>query len=156
MKKIDLDLSALIPIVAIIMGGIIAICLIPNSPRIVINPKPIPAKVETNRLGELPCRRSLGFFEVTAYCPNECCCGEYADGITANGHIILPDDRFCATDPSIPFGKYLDIPGYGYVPVYDRGGKIKGNKIDVFFPTHDEALEWGNQTLEIFCWIWSE
>ena len=31
----------------------------------------------------------------------------------------------------IPFAKVLDIEGYGIVPVLDRGGAIKGNKIDV-------------------------
>ena len=98
-------------------------------------------------------RRSLGFFIVTAYCPNECCCEEYADGITASGHVIKEGDQFCAADPVIPFGMILDIEGYGIVPVLDRGGKIKGNKIDIFFWTHEEALEWGVQELEIFCWI---
>jgi len=98
-------------------------------------------------------RQSLGFFEVTAYCPCELCCGEYADGITASGHIIRIGDRFCAADSIIPFGKYLDIPGYGYVPVLDRGGAIKGRKLDVFFNTHQEALEWGRKKLEIYCWV---
>ena len=41
----------------------------------------------------------------------------------------------------------LEIPGYGVVPVLDRGGAIKGNKLDVFFPTHVEAQVWGVQEL---------
>ena len=49
----------------------------------------------------------------------------------------------------LPFGSLIRIPGYHdiSVPVIDRGGAIKGNKIDVYFPTHDEALEWGRQWL---------
>jgi len=43
----------------------------------------------------------------------------------------------------------LRIPGYGTVPVLDRGGAIKGARLDVFFPTHAEALKWGRQSLEI-------
>jgi len=33
--------------------------------------------------------------------------------------------------------------------VIDRGGAIKGDKLDVFFPTHQEALKWGRQTVEV-------
>lgn len=82
-------------------------------------------------------------YKVTAYCPCEKCCGECADGITACGHRIQPGDKFVAAPPYIPFGTILNIPGYGSVPVLDRGGVIKGNRLDVFFPTHQEALEWG-------------
>jgi len=95
-------------------------------------------------------KQSLGFFEVTAYCTCEKCCGKWSDGHTASGHIIQADDKFCAADPIFPFGTMLVIPGYGYVPVLDRGGAIKGNKLDVFFPTHQEALNWGRRKLEIF------
>ena len=105
---------------------------------------------------ELPQNPTPTRVKVTAYCPCPKCCGEYSDGITASGYIIQPDNKFCAADPIIPFGKVLDIPGYGIVPVLDRGGKIKGNKIDVFYSTHEEALIWGNQELEIFCWVEGE
>jgi len=101
-------------------------------------------------------RQSLGIFIVTAYCPGECCCGDDADGITACGWKINIGDKFCAADPMIPFLKVLDIEGYGIAPVLDRGGKIKGNKLDVFFWTHEEALKWGVQELEIFCWVQGE
>ncbi len=88
--------------------------------------------------------------EVTAYCPNFCCCGEWADGITASGS--KAEGFFVAAPPSFPFGTLIQIPGYnqGYpVPVLDRGGAIKGNKLDVFFPTHQEALNWGRQYLKV-------
>jgi 3D (Asp-Asp-Asp) domain-containing protein len=88
-------------------------------------------------------------FRVTAYCPCEICCGKYADGITASGHRIKPGDKFTAADKTIPFGTRLDIPGYGLVEVKDRGGKIKGDRLDVFFDTHQEALNWGVQYLDV-------
>jgi len=155
------DISPIGPIFAVIIIGMMVICLIPNRPRIIITESNQPsiqsAKVESERVELMtthrPTRQSLGFFEVTAYCPCEKCCGEYADGITASGHMIRIGDRFCAADSIIPFGKYLDIPGYGYVPVLDRGGAIKGRKLDVFFNTHQEALEWGRKKLEIYCWV---
>ena len=153
------DLSAFAPIGIVIILVILGICLIPNLPRIIITDSNEPSfritEVEPNEINS-PVRQSLGFFITTAYCQNECCCGKHSNGITASGYIIQPGDKFCAADPIIPFGKVLDIPGYGIVPVLDRGGKIKGNKIDVFYSTHEEALEWGIQELEIFCWVEGE
>jgi 3D (Asp-Asp-Asp) domain-containing protein len=43
----------------------------------------------------------------------------------------------------------MTIPGYGTVKVEDRGGAIKGDRLDVLFPTHQEALEWGVQWLDV-------
>ena len=88
-------------------------------------------------------------YKITAYCPCEKCCGRWADGITASGHEIQKGDKFCAADSSIPFGTTIDIPEYGRVPVLDRGGAIKGNRIDVYFDTHQEALNWGVMNLVI-------
>ncbi len=89
---------------------------------------------------------------VTAYCPCPSCCGEYSDGITANGYEIQPDDTFVAADRRYPFGTEMLIPGYSNsqpVKVLDRGGAIKGNRLDVFFATHEEALQWGVQYLDV-------
>jgi len=89
---------------------------------------------------------------VTAYCPCEKCCGEWADGVTANGHVIRPGDRFVAADGRFAFGTEMLIEGYNdsnIVKVFDRGGAIKGNKLDVFFPTHQAALEWGVRYIDV-------
>jgi 3D (Asp-Asp-Asp) domain-containing protein len=91
--------------------------------------------------------------EVTAYCPCTKCCGENAQGVTASGHdVSYNNSRFVAADTDhLPFGTRLVIPGYagGAVEVIDRGGAIKGNKLDVFYPTHEEALEWGRQWVDV-------
>ena len=89
---------------------------------------------------------------VTAYCPCEQCCGDWADGVTANGHVIEPGDCFVAADRRFDFGTEMLIEGYNAsktVKVYDRGGAIKGNKLDVFFHTHQAALEWGVRYIEV-------
>jgi 3D (Asp-Asp-Asp) domain-containing protein len=89
---------------------------------------------------------------ITAYCPCPKCCGQYSDGITACGHEIQPGDTFVAADRRYPFGTEMLIPGYSNsqpVPVLDRGGAIKGNRLDVFFATHQEALEWGVKYLNV-------
>ncbi len=90
--------------------------------------------------------------EVTAYCPCEKCCGPNAVGLTASGKPVTHNaGRFVAADTTVlPFGSELQIPGYHgstAVPVLDRGGAIKGNKLDVYFPSHEEALQWGRQWL---------
>ena len=91
---------------------------------------------------------------VTAYCPCEICCGVYADGITASGLPVTANGGLLvAADPEVlPIGSMVAVPGYGGgrpVPVLDVGGAIKGNRIDVLFPTHQEALEWGVQWLKV-------
>ncbi len=56
-----------------------------------------------------------------------------------------------AVDPSfIPIGSRVYIPGYGEAVAEDIGGAIIGNRIDVAFDTHEEALEFGRQELEIY------
>ena len=66
-----------------------------------------------------------------------------------SGHVIQPGDKFVAAPASIPFGTMIAIPGYGRVPVLDRGGAIIGNKLDVYMENHDLALAWGRQVLTV-------
>ena len=89
---------------------------------------------------------------VTAYCPCPKCCGQYSDGITACGHKIRPGDTFVAADKRYPFGTKMVIPGYNNgqaVEVLDRGGAIRGNRLDVFFNSHTDALKWGVRYLDV-------
>jgi 3D (Asp-Asp-Asp) domain-containing protein len=72
--------------------------------------------------------------------------------MTACGHKIQPGDVFVAADNRYPFGTEMIVPGYNdgeLVKVLDRGGAIRGDRLDVFFASHDEALEWGVQYLDI-------
>ena len=103
----------------------------------------------------MPNKPTVKKMQVTAYCENACCCGDYADGITASGHIIKDGDRFVAAPPEIPFGTMISIPGYNNgeaVEVLDRGSAIVGDRLDVFFGGvngHRRALEWGVQELDV-------
>ena len=92
--------------------------------------------------------------EVTAYCPCTKCCGSNAQGITASGKLVdYNGGKFVAADTRVlPFGKKLVIPGYADgapVEVIDRGGAIKGNKLDLYFPSHAEALVGGRPQLDV-------
>lgn len=92
---------------------------------------------------------SLGVFKLTAYCACEKCCGEYADGITATG-TTATEGRTIAVDPTIiPYGTRVIINGHEYV-AEDCGGGIKGDRIDVFFASHEDALLFGVGEAEVF------
>ena len=87
---------------------------------------------------------------VTAYCPCKKCCGRWSDGITASGKPVTANGgRFCAATRDIPFNSMIYIPGYGCVPVFDRGRAIRGDRLDLFFPSHKQARQWGVQWLEV-------
>ena len=49
-----------------------------------------------------------------------------------------------------PFGTEMYVPGYGWGRVEDRGGAIKGpNRIDLYFDSHDDALQWGRRKVNV-------
>lgn len=56
-----------------------------------------------------------------------------------------------AVDPSvIPLGTSLYVEGYGYCTAEDTGGKIKGNRIDIFLNTEAECVDWGVRTVTVY------
>lgn len=96
---------------------------------------------------------------VTAYCPCVKCCGIYSEQHPSRQNTgfvqktstgtIPQQGRTIAVDPSvIPLGSEVVINGHSYI-AEDTGGGIKGNRIDIFFSSHQEALNWGRQTLEV-------
>ena len=72
--------------------------------------------------------------------------GITADGSRAGHGTLAADTR------RYPFGSIIYIPGYGYGEVQDRGGAIKGDHIDLYFPNHKAALEWGRRTVDVKVW----
>ncbi|MBI9021395.1 MAG: 3D domain-containing protein [Verrucomicrobia bacterium] len=111
--------------------------------------------------------------EATGYCPCGQCCGWERSwippfrpifssgslkgkakkvGITASGTkarkgTVAADARF------YPFGTVMYVPGYGYGRVEDRGGAIQGPvRLDLFFETHQQALQWGRKNVRIKVW----
>jgi 3D (Asp-Asp-Asp) domain-containing protein len=105
--------------------------------------------------------------EVTGYCACQDCCGWRRNwrgrpvsvrtgapkqvGVTASGTrarvgTIAADTRV------LPFGTTLYVPGYGYGRVEDRGSAITGNRLDLYFDTHAEALRWGRRQEQALIW----
>lgn len=80
---------------------------------------------------------------VTAYCACPICCGQWADGITADGSLVQ-EGWTVAADPLVwPLGTCLEVHGLGKRLVQDTGSAIQGLSIDVFMRDHERALEWG-------------
>lgn len=60
------------------------------------------------------------------------------------------DGTIAADTRYYPFGTRMYIDGYGYGIVEDRGGAIKGpNRLDLFYRSHSEALQWGRQQVMV-------
>lgn len=97
--------------------------------------------------------------KVTAYCSCPKCCGVWSkdhpsrqgtdyEQHTTSGTIPVAG-RTVAVDPDIiPLGSKILIDGHEYT-AEDTGSGVKGNHIDIYFDSHEEALEWGVKTLEV-------
>lgn len=89
----------------------------------------------------------------TAYCACAECCGKWATegggGITASGHPAEQGVTIAADWSVFPKGTCLIIKGIGRRIVQDTGSAIKGAKLDVFFDSHQEALEFGVKKLRV-------
>ena len=99
-------------------------------------------------------------FRVTAFCSCEKCCGEWAlnrpkdengkDIVYGSTGTALVAGTSIAVDPSvIPYGSQVEINGHTYT-AHDTGGAINGNRIDVYFDNHQDALNFGVQRAEVF------
>lgn len=99
--------------------------------------------------------------KVTAYSPDAASCGDSADGITATLHHVATNDfRMVASDPRVlPYGSMISVPGYdngAVVPVLDCGGAIKGNRLDLLYPTHSMARKWGVKYVDVVIWGYAD
>lgn len=84
----------------------------------------------------------------TAYTANcEGCSGVTATGIDLKAN---PNAKVISVDPNvIPLGSKVYVEGYGYATAADTGGAIKGNVIDVFIPSKEEAVQWGRKQVKV-------
>lgn len=106
----------------------------------------------------------------TGYCACGKCCGWHRNWLLRPVHSAGPQRGHpklvgrtasgakarrgtIAADTSVyPFGTVMHVPGYGYGRVEDRGGAIKGQRLDLFFPRHSQALEWGRRAVDVRIW----
>lgn len=81
--------------------------------------------------------------------------GDPGYGITATGTRAAYGT--VAVDPRvIPLGSKLYIEStdgrfvYGFATAADTGGAIKGNKVDLFFPTNSECMSFGRRSVKVY------
>ena len=102
--------------------------------------------------------------EATAYCPCFSCCGKHEGddgyGITASGYNVFSCEKniIAADTDVLSFGTevklYRTLPSgdeefIGTYTVEDQGGGIKGERIDIFYFSHEEALNCGRNQLRL-------
>jgi 3D (Asp-Asp-Asp) domain-containing protein len=97
--------------------------------------------------------------QATAYDLSFESCGKYPGepgyGITASGTYAKVGT--VAVDPRvIPLGTKMYIVStdgsyvYGYCTAEDTGGGIKGNKVDLFYNTRNECMQFGRRSVRVY------
>lgn len=88
------------------------------------------------------------YVNATAFTANcNGCSGVTATGINLHAN---PNAKVIAVDPSvIPLGSKVWVEGYGYAVAGDTGGAIKGNRIDVFMNSKDQANRFGSKRVKV-------
>ena len=163
MTKREKRLAALATLTtgAVLVASLVLTAKIQNFEKQAAEPDPVikasvvralaePENVELTHVPEIETEgpESLGMFKLTAYCACPKCCGEWADGITYTG-TKATEGRTVAVDPDvIPLGSSVYINGHEYV-AEDIGGAIKGGRVDIFFNSHADALDFGVQYAEV-------
>ncbi|GAA1373303.1 3D domain-containing protein [Peribacillus frigoritolerans] len=75
------------------------------------------------------------------------CSGTTATGVDLKAN---PDAKVIAVDPSvIPLGSKVYVEGYGYATAADTGSAIKGNRVDIFVPNEQDAVNWGVKNVKV-------
>lgn len=114
--------------------------------------------------------------ETTGYCSCEKCCSWerswfgfgrpiYASGRlkgrpkdvgrTASGSTVRVG-TVAADTTILPIGTLVFIPDFGWGRVEDRGGAIRGDRLDIWFDDHAKALRWGRRKVPVKIWLPSE
>lgn len=90
--------------------------------------------------------RMIGECTTTAYCGCANCCG-VAGNATASGE--MPKAKHTVAHETLPFGTKIKFQGDDNVyTVTDRG--VRGDWFDIYFDTHEEALNYGMQNRIVY------
>lgn len=104
---------------------------------------PVPASSETGKKGAY-----LGKFQTTAYCNcSQCCPGGHK--LTYSGTVPTANHTISADINRFPIGTQLMIGDTIYT-VEDIGTNVVDNKLDIFFDTHQQALNYGLKTVDVY------
>lgn len=79
--------------------------------------------------------------KASAYCSPG---GTTATGAAVGSGIVAVDPRV------IPLGQKVYVEGYGFAHALDTGGAIRGNRIDLYMDSNQEALSWGVRNVLVY------
>ena len=91
----------------------------------------------------------IGKYKITYYCACKQCCGK-TNGITASGAKVQEAVTVAADTSKLPFGTNIYISGIGWRTVQDRGGAIKGNRLDIYISSHNDPMPYNVQNLDVW------
>lgn len=92
----------------------------------------------------------IGEAKCTAYCGCRKCNGKWYGLPTASG-TDYEQGRTIAVDPDvIPLGTEVFIKGYGWFVAEDTGYGIDGLAVDMYYDSHNEALQHGVQYVDVW------
>ena len=140
-------------------------CEPPEPREVVSQPSPVddtpqkPAEQPAEDYSSLDRLELIGTFTATAYCPCVECCGIWSEDHPSRGEdyvqkthagTIPEEGRTIAADWDVlPKGSEVVINGHPYI-VEDTGGAIKGHRIDIYFESHEAAVEFDVQEVELY------
>lgn len=90
---------------------------------------------------------SLGIFKTTGYCGCSSCSG--GSGLTYSGTVPQPNHTISADITVLPLGTKVII-GETVYTVEDIGSGVDGHTVDLYFSSHQDALDYGVKNQEVF------
>lgn len=106
------------------------------------------SEVSEAQEAEAPAEIYAGRFTTTAYCScRKCCRG--GKNRTKSGTVPQAGRTISADLRVFPLGTKLRINGVVYT-VEDSGSGIRGNKLDIFFNSHSQALQYGKRSADVY------
>lgn len=91
-----------------------------------------------------------GQMRLSAYCPCESCSEGFGRQCSMKGHYCRSEHTIAVDPDIIPLGSKVKI-GDEYYVAEDTGGLIFGDRIDIFFDTHEEVEEF--EIKYKHCWV---
>lgn len=89
----------------------------------------------------------LGEFTITGYCDCDACSSGY--NLTYSGTVPKANHTLSADLTVLPIGSKVWIDGIIYT-VEDMGSSVDGQKVDIFYDNHEDALAKGTFTSDVY------
>ncbi|MCD4669273.1 MAG: 3D domain-containing protein [Actinomycetia bacterium] len=138
------SLTAILALIAVMVvlnqSGQIESFIVKTETEVVVEKEP----VYITQVKEIKEETEWFYFIATGYSANDPAQG--TNNITATGKEI--ETGMIAVDTKIiPLGTEVEIKDLGIFTAEDTGGKIRGNRIDIYFETREEAKNFGRQII---------